>query len=126
MNVASSLGVQDSLIGTLLCLPSNLETTFLGPKGWYAIITGQKRLKQAPDLQRRAKSRKGTVSQPPYIFQRRDQKSRKDKGLSQSHTTKIVKTRLTRQTYCRPGCPPATQLPSLQPGMHTGLVEVSS
>ena len=62
MNVASSLGVQNSLISALFCLPSDLETTFLDPVGLYSVKAGQKRPKQAPDLQRPAQSRKGATS----------------------------------------------------------------
>lgn len=51
LSVVSSLEVQDSLIGALLRLPSDLETTFLGPVGWHAITAGQKRLNRAPDFQ---------------------------------------------------------------------------
>lgn len=51
MNVVSSLGVQDSLIGALLHLPFDLETTFLGPVGWHSIKAGQKRLNRALDFQ---------------------------------------------------------------------------
>lgn len=43
MNVVSRPGVQGSLIGALLSLPSDLETTFLGPVGWHSITAGQKR-----------------------------------------------------------------------------------
>lgn len=54
MNVASILGVQNSLIGALLRLPSDLETAFLDPIGLYSIGAGHKRPNQAPDLPRPA------------------------------------------------------------------------
>lgn len=50
VNVASVLGVQSSLIGALLGLPSDLETAFLEPVGLHSIGAGRKRPNQAPDL----------------------------------------------------------------------------
>lgn len=90
MNEGSSLGVQGSLIGALAPhLPFLLKINFLGPVG-VMLRAGQTDLTSFQIYGDQPREGREQPAQPLCIFQRRDQKSREDKGLGQSHTKRCL------------------------------------